>query len=249
MTRRHFDDEQQSPAEEIADLLGELFRHVETVEKVLRYRKVQHGGREVAILDWVLHRTRAPGLVDQLGVIVQDGSRSGVVIPGAAVPGGSPGWDDDGALSPMAAGGTFESSPPVADAFWLADDIERQIADLDGELRAQGHRGHLVDIALDDPQAAQRILRHLRALVTSARIALDYDAPIVTLRDVYCPQCGGELRVRADASSAVWCAGRLPLHGPALEGAPWPIGDVPCGTMWPRGSWVWLLETIVDTAG
>jgi hypothetical protein len=243
MTRHRSDDEPTTPAEEIADLLSELFRRVDTFEKVLRYRKVQRGNREVAITDWALHRTRAPGLVDQLGVIVQDGPRSGVVIPGAAVPGGSPGWDDDGALSPTAAHGTFESAPPVAEAFWLADDIRRQVDELNAELRAEGHDGDLVDMALDDPETGRRIARRLRALVGQARIELGYDAPIVTLRDMYCRYCGGEMRVRVDASSDVWCAGRIPLEGPALEGEPMPIGYVPCGARWPRGSWVWLLET------
>jgi hypothetical protein len=109
------------------------------------------------------------------------------------------------ALAPMA-GGSFESAPPVAEALWLADDIHRQVDQLDAELRTEGRKGHLIDMALDDTETARRIVRRLGALVTTARIALDYDAPIVTLRDVYCPQCGGDLRVRSDASSAVWCA-------------------------------------------
>jgi hypothetical protein len=242
MTRRHSDDAPKTAAEEIAELIGELFRNVETVEKVLRYRKVKRGDREVAILDWAVHRTRAPGLVDQLGVIVQHGSRRGVVIPGAAVPGGSPGWDADGALSPMV-GGSFESAPPVAEALWLADDIKRRFAELVEETRDEDRGGSsLIDIALDDPETGQRIARRLRALVSQARIELGYDAPIVTLRDVYCPLCGGEMRVRVDASSAVWCAGMVPLVGPARKGELMPIGYVPCGARWERRSWVWLLE-------
>lgn len=271
-------EEGPTPAEEIAALLGQLYGHVETQESVLRYRTVHRGRRDVAVPEFVIHRTTAPGLIDQLGataatadtvpvqirrwerdkgdtcktdlcphgrwLYVRTERRAvpGVVTSGAAVPGGSPGWDADGALSPIAAGGGFESAEPVADAFHLVAEIDAELSSLLEELRAAGHQGTLLDIALDDPDAGRRIAARVRTLVTRARIAAGYDAPIVTLRDMYCRHCGGELRVRADASSAVWCVGILPIEGPPLEGQDQPIGYAPCGQRWPRGSWVKLLE-------
>lgn len=216
-----------SPAEQIIALLRQLDLEVRTEETVLRYRTVRRGTREAAIADFVVHRTRAPGLLEQART--------------AAVPGGSPGWDADGALSPMASGGAFESAEPVTDAFHLPEEYQAVVGQLLEQARAAGH-ATLVDAALADLELGGSIAARLRALVAHARIVLKYDAPVVPLRDVYCPLCGGELRVRADASSSVWCAGLVPVHGPALKGEAWPIGWEPCGAKWPRGWWVRLLE-------
>lgn len=222
-----------TPAEEVRALLDELYTEVTTHEQVPRYRRVRRGGgREVAVIDFAVHRTRAPGLLTQLGI--HDGH-------GAAVPSGSPGWDDDGALSPMSRSGSPEAAEPVTDAWHVADEIRRDLDALAAELRAEGHAGTLVDIALGDERTGRRIARRLRSLAARARIAASYDAPVVPLRDVCCPECGGQLRVRADASSAVWCAGEWTVQGPAERGDPWPV-RARCGATWPRGSWVKLLE-------
>ncbi|MFE9099864.1 hypothetical protein [Actinomadura geliboluensis] len=91
-------------------------------------------------------------------------------------------------------------------------------------------------------------MQRVRGWVSTARIFLGYDAPIVRLKDLVCGQCGGDLHVRADASTAVWCAGHpaLQVHGPALPGADWPPVEYPpepgCGERHPRGSWIRLLE-------
>jgi hypothetical protein len=94
---------------------------------------------------------------------------------------------------------------------------------------------------VNDDQA-HRILRELRGHATTARVALSYLAPVVALQ-VRCPDCDGELHVRADATSDVWCTGRLTLEGPAVAPtAPWPIGTVPCPNRWARITWIDLLD-------
>lgn len=165
----------------------------------------------------------------------------GIVRPGSALPGGSPGWDADGALSPLTGGGKPEAAEPIGDGWHTAAEIAAGLADLRRELADDGHTGSLVDVALADEDTGRRIAARLRSLVSRARVAAGYDAPIVPLRDMYCVYCGGQLRVRADASSAVWCVGRITVHGPAAAGDPWPV-TYPCGARWERWSWVNLLE-------
>lgn len=169
----------------------------------------------------------------------------GVITTGAAVPGGSPGWDADGALSPMTVGGKPDAAEPIAEAWHTAEQIRDELGQLGRELHDEGWRppDTLVTIALADEDTAHRIAVRLRSLVSRARIAAGYDAPKVALRDVYCPRCSGPMMVRADASSAVWCEGWLPLQGAAIDAeAQWPIGFERCRSRWPRGHWVRLLE-------
>ncbi|OLT24372.1 hypothetical protein BJF79_13600 [Actinomadura sp. CNU-125] len=195
---------------------------------------------------WVLHR------VEQRVV-------EGVASAGAAIPSGSPGWDADGALSPLI-GGSPDPGEPVTEAWHAADEIRRDLDELGHALADQGWKAPatLVTIALEDEDTGKWIASRLRAIVGRARIAADYDAPMVPLRDVYCPDCGGPLKVRADASSAVWCDGWVPVHGPAAADDPdWPadseewgpVGQARCGASWPRGSWVRLLEEAEREAG
>lgn len=72
----------------------------------------------------------------------------------------------------------------------------------------------------------------IRSYVQRAKVALSYDAPIVALRDVSCPECGGELKVAEDASTDVFCANRECRDE---EGRP---------RSWPRRNWVFLLEQL-----
>lgn len=179
--------------------------------------------------------------------------RPGSAVPGAAVPGGSPGWDADGALSPIRAG-TASSRPPTTEATWLLMDIEASARRLYGQLlaatgtpRARSGLGeilrHLVALALDvDDRAAARAVAAARSWVSAARLITGYDAPVVRLRDIGCPTCGGDLHVRSDASTDVWCTGRQIIHGPALEGEPWPV-EHPCGLTYPRATWLDLFAT------
>jgi hypothetical protein len=178
---------------------------------------------------------------------------AGVVIPGAAVPQGSPGWDDDGALQPSRGGGA-RSRPPATEALELLDAIDAGARRLCVELRSAARQqpGRRVDtaaalrelvglVSLVDEATARSALARVRSWVLAARVLLRYDAPIVALRDVVCRACGGELRVRADASSDVWCAAHISVEGPAYEGEPWPV-TYPCGQRYPRWQWIELLE-------
>lgn len=233
-----------SAAEEIRALLDQLHGRVETREQVTRYRQVRRDktGRTIAVLDLTTHTTTAPGLLSQLSVVA-DRLRDGVILPGAAIPGGSPGWDADGALSPIVAGGKPDAAEPITEEWHVGDEIRGELHALGQELHERGWRPPLtlVDIALKDEREGAWIAGRLRGLVARARIATSYDAPVKVLRDVYCPECGGEMRVRADASSAVWCAGTWTVEGPAERGERWPFTER-CGAKWPRGAWVALLD-------
>ncbi|MGI5171902.1 hypothetical protein ACQEU3_46925 [Spirillospora sp. CA-253888] len=234
-----------TPAEQIAAHLEALHGEVRTREQVATYRQVRRAtDRTVAVLDWRTHTTQAPGLLAQLGVVAAT-TRPGVITPGAALPGGSPGWDADGALTPIVRGGKPSAEEPISEAWHVAQDIRGAEAALRAELIEQGWAPDqsLVDIALADERTGKRIAARLAGLVQRARIAADYDAPIVSLREVHCPYCGGELRVRADASSAVWCAGRWPVQGPAMVGERWPV-TARCGATWDQGGWVRLLAEL-----
>jgi hypothetical protein len=87
----------------------------------------------------------------------------------------------------------------------------------------------------------RELVRDMQSWARSAKVALSYEAPIVDLGEVYCPECGGVLRVHDDASSDVWCAGgpwpRCVL--PSRREVAWTPG---CGATWPRGQWLMLLE-------
>ncbi len=82
--------------------------------------------------------------------------------------------------------------------------------------------------------------------VGKARVALTWDAPVVTLSEARCPYCGGELQVAKDASSDVFCAGSpatatMPRQSPCRDEE----GD---RRSWPRGTWILLLERLNDTS-
>lgn len=91
-------------------------------------------------------------------------------------------------------------------------------------------------------EAAQKA----RCWVSKARVALTWDAPVVTLTEASCPYCGGELRVRADASSDVWCAG-VPA-GQGRERQPPCRDESGERRTWPRSTWIMLLERLASSA-
>lgn len=287
---------EETPAEALARLVGELVDGVQTTAEVTRYRRVRRGpNRTVAVVDLTTHRTHAPGIVDQLHAIqaaaktvavdvfrwdrdeddpcrragaaaalcrhgrwvyVRTERRAaapyGIVTAGDAVPQGSPGWDADGALAPLPSGKSFESRSPATAALELMLDIRAGVNEIRKQLGAttpepstkRGLRELVGLAAVADEHDAYRVLGRVRSWVSTAKILLGYEAPIVPLRDMYCRHCGGQLMVRADASSAVWCDGYVPIHGPARENEPWPIGWGRCGASWPRGSWVALLDEV-----
>ncbi|WP_435111912.1 DUF7341 domain-containing protein [Nocardiopsis synnemataformans] len=103
----------------------------------------------------------------------------------------------------------------------------------------------LVSLAVhlgEDSELAQEMVRALARLRAIARVLLAYDAPTTFLRDVVCPECGGRLRVAADASTDVRCAGGE-VAGPARPGEPWPVRAPGCGAVWRRWQWADLLSS------
>lgn len=276
-----------TPEVEIRALLDELHHAVTTREKVQHFREVRRGkDRRIAVMDWVEHVTKGPGLLAQLGVAqarpatvavevsrwertdcpcdkkktarcrhdrrvpvrIEHRTVPGVVTTGAAYPGGSPGWDADGALAPLT-GGSADPGEPVTEAWHAAQQIYEGLHQLGRDLCERGHEppATLITIAMADPEEGARIARRLRGLVNTARIAAAYDAPPVRLRGVCCPLCGGELvrrgEVASDHAAVVLCNGVVP--GPALVGEDWPIR---CGARWPRADWVRLLAEVEDQA-
>jgi hypothetical protein len=231
-----------------------------------------------------VHRTREPGLLEQLRR--GPGRRRAVSKP--------PGFGYDPGLgyqqtvdatalvtdmaptpgrSDVGGGHTKPTSTPPAglDAIETLIDITVAIAHTRGRLRMACGRGRgrvepapvmLRDLAdmvvrkdgdgqwLVPDRQVRRLLGEARSWASTARLALRYDAPVVVLKDRHCADgpggrgCGGQLKVRADASSDVWCAG-IPgrvREGPALEGEPWPIPDRGCGARWTRVTWIDLLD-------
>lgn len=113
----------------------------------------------------------------------------------------------------------------------------REVVDLLREVDGRGEP--VVPEALVD-----RALRLLRSWRSTSRVALGYDIEVIELPHRHCLECGGKLVVRKDASSDVWCRpldGRY-IQGPALEGQPWPIPHESCGAVWPRNTWIQLLQ-------
>jgi hypothetical protein len=82
---------------------------------------------------------------------------------------------------------------------------------------------------LDDHNAHQT-LQALRHWHHTARLALGLDTPTIPLRNITCPTCHhtGTLRIRADATTDIWCTGTHNNH--------------PCPTTWPRHTWAELLN-------
>lgn len=224
-----------------------------------------------------VHRTREPGLLEQLrrgpglrravpkpdplGYDPDLGYRStadafALIADMAPTPGS--GGSDGGHTKPT-------SKPPAGlHAAETLLEISVEIAEVRRELRAAARLGRgaaapapvmlreLLDLVLRTDErgvwlvpdsGVGRLVRRARSWSATARLALSYDAPMVTLRDRHCAECGGVLRVRRDASSDVRCAGirgRV-YEGPALPGAEWPIADHGCGATWPRIAWLDLL--------
>lgn len=135
-------------------------------------------------------------------------------------------------------------------ALQLRRDADRA-AGLDTLTRGRGIRGEIKHLTwlltttragtpLLTDRWATRIYRELRTWAADARVTLSYLAPVATLQ-VVCPDCGGQLKVRADATSDVWCVGRWTVEGPALPDEPMPV-SYRCGAVWPRLTWIQLLD-------
>ena len=173
---------------------------------------------------------------------------TGSLTPGAAFPGGSPGWDEDGALAPLV-GGSSDPGEPLSEAWHVRELIYAGLADLGRSLHAQGWRppATLIDIALENEETGQQIADRLRRLVSQARTAAEYDTRSIRLRDTHCCYCWGQLRFRNDADSDAWCAGHPSrpegevYEGPVQAGEEWPPKPRQCGARWSRYDYVKIL--------
>jgi len=225
--------------DDIRDAINDLIRQVRTAAMITRDKGKGADGVTRSGPKIVLHRTKELGLLVQLKASVR--------------PSGSAGWDADGALS-ISTGRGPESRPPVNVAAMdlLADVTAGSHAwrerlggkgrrPLVGELRALTGLAHTAST-----HDVKQLHDDVQSWVRSARVALSYDVPAVDLQGFVCNQCGGGLRVLADASSDVWCAGGVVLEGPLLPGRRGPLRTEGCGATWPRGQWVLLLEQQLD---
>lgn len=211
----------QQLIEDLADFVTELVDEVRTAEPYARDPIGPWKGRTYDQRS-SRHFTREAGLLAQLDQ--------------AAVPGAGAREEDSSRAKPS-------SRPPVTDAFELSCRIIVEAAKLRRDLRTAtgrtlGRRQHVADdlreivglAAEVDDDAAREVRWQVRQWVTSARVLLRYDVPVVELVDVSCSYCEGPLRVRRDASSEVWCA------------TPSCRDDEGRRHTWPRSMWLFLLD-------
>lgn len=185
-----------------------------------------------------IYRTRHAGL---LGQLVES------LVPGATMH--EPGGGKPGSRTPSADAAS-SALFDIAHGWTVNRGRDRKpgVRSLRLRLRAEAGQSKLVAVGKPTIVASLQEIRALahvvgeehvqeaaqatRSFVQRARVALAYDAPIVALRDVSCPECGGELRVASDVSTDVWCANRECRDEDGR------------GRSWPRRNWVFLLEQL-----
>jgi hypothetical protein len=221
-----------SQLDDVRQAVDDLARQVRTAALHTRDKGIGLDGVNRGAPTQHVHRTRQPGLVAQLDASPLLGAVKGARYDqgaGHAKPTSRPPLD----LSAM----DLLADMATGVRAWRQRLGGRGRRPLVGELRALTGLSHCAsDLQL------RELLDDLRSWVRTARVALAYDAGPVDLPDFVCPDCGGGLKVLADASSDVWCAGGLPMEGPALAWRGWPLRTRGCGATWPRGQWVLLLE-------
>jgi len=204
---------------DLAELVNELTRHITTAT---RYSTTL-GARGKAKRHRHVHYTTAPGLITQLSVASSRSCGPPLVTGTRTQPGSRP--------------------PGQHQMLVVLDSITRQVSDLRVSLRlgVGKSRGARQSVAQDLSEISylarlvdRRTARHVHALVrrwhSNASIALTYQAPTIQLRDVACPYCGSALRVRADASTDVWCTSAECVDDDGVR------------RTWGRGAWLMLLE-------
>lgn len=161
------------------------------------------------------------------------------------------------------------AAPPGGDVVELAATLEADILTTLRKVAPDGPRRRtapaalraLVGLAPDlDDTDLQAVVRAARSWVRTIRVALTWDVPVVALPDSWCPSCEHQhtLRVRQDASSDVWCAGRLigpprlPVDtnwpGTRIHAAPVDIDPdhiTRCTARWPKNRWVLVLDDML----
>lgn len=272
-------------AEDIAELVHELLDEVTVRPEWTEYRTGARGRRA----EQRAATRHDPGLLWQLGSVAgrtgevwarvdiievhpvhgekRVGHRSvrragaGAALVGATVPSGSPGWDADGALSPMRGGG-WESSEPTTQALELEDRIASEVAGVHvfvahaagvGSTRRTvgGRLRELVAlVALVDDDTGRWAVGRVRSWVSAARVLLTYEARTIELARWHCPECFGRVRTRVDGDTQVWCAGLGAVYGPPVsEDAPFPVLAGPCGARWGKGEWVDFMQRQTPRGG
>jgi hypothetical protein len=206
-----------SQLDDVRQAVDDLARQVRTAALHTRDKGIGLDGVNRNAPTQHVHRTRQPGLVAQL-----DASPLLGAVKGAR-------YDQGGGHAKPT------SRPPLdLSAMDLLADMAAGVRGWRQRLGGRGRRPLVGEL--------RALVADLRSWVRTARVALSYDAPVADLPDFACPDCGGSLKVLSDASSDVWCAGGVPVEGPALQGRGWPMRSRPCGATWPRGQWVLLLE-------
>lgn len=200
---------------------------------------------------WVVRhipwRTREAALLEQLRVLVA-GRRAAVrkAAAGGVV-------DATRLLDPAPCNGLPEAV--VCAAVDALADIHTGARRLRQAMGARGRRGAagelraVAGLAADvDDELLDVALRRVRSWHRTALVVLGYEVPVATLRDLYCPQCGGPLRVLTDASSDVWCSGPPVCD---LRTRRETTARSVCSARWPRAHWAGMLEAeprLLDTA-
>lgn len=200
-------------------------------------------------------RTREPGLLVQIAdlaahVLAADGEPSTRSTPDSKTPPGSRAVE-------LLAGIEAEILTAWAEVTGATVRARRKPRTGTSALRA------LVGVAGDlDPDDLERLIYDAGRWVSTARVALGWDVPVMALPDVWCPTCEhhGTLRVRADGSSDVWCTGTLlgPPHtairtvwpGVRIHAGPLPVDRAQiyrCPQKWTwRRHWRELLDLTLD---
>lgn len=172
-----------------------------------------------------IRRTRAAGLLEQISdlaehVLAADGEPSTRSTPDSKTPPGSRAVE-------LLAGLEADILTTWAEVTGATTRARRKPRTATSALRA------LVGVAGDlHPEDLEQLVYDASRWVSTARVALGWDVPVMALPDSWCPTCEhrNTLRVRADASSHVWCVGTLigPPRG-ATVGVRWPGARIHAG--------------------
>lgn len=191
------------------------------------------------------HITRAPGLLVQLAVLTgqlpapETGPGGGGTSDGAAPPGAQPA--ETLAVINTNIARTYMQARTDAGMPPKPTTTAGALHGLVGLLSARRSDG---EHALTDDQAA-RIVQALRHWARTGRIELGWQSPTIAIPGTQCPDCLhiGTLRAPADASGDVRCTSN-PV-GPNRPGDPYPRR---CGAVWPRHTWLQILDRMTAEA-
>lgn len=199
--------------QKLADNIEQLTRVNTTTVNYQRAPGVGADGIHRRTPETATHRLRLPGLLIQL---IQ------ALPPGAVAGGDNIGRGKPGSRPPSTAAATaafdgilngWRTNQQYVPGIWDLRRYLRRAADQrtpDTPRTRVGLTTALHDVRglahrLPEEYAAEAV-RVTNAYVNACRVALAYEAPLATLRDVSCRYCQGPLQVRSDASSDVWCA-------------------------------------------